>query len=796
MIMKKNNIFRLFAVLMMGCAMFMVSCKESKTDTTPKEEPAFPELIENYNVQPGETLVITFTPNYDWTISVPAEMRQWFWIQDGAFSVSEVSGKASDGDVVVNIGVTENQEFDKNFSCDVSMTMDGKTQVIAKYMLPAKERTMALYVAEWNEDGTLKLADDGVSYVYSAVESAEFELKWSAADAEFRAPVKVEANCQWSLAMPEWADVNVPENTVGVVELVFSGESLEKADGKLVFKAGEEKLKEVSVSIPSCNDINVYSAKINEGEFEYGEDGSYAWSDKPAETVNVAWLGADFRMPVMVDSKCSWTVVLPEWLSAEVPEKTAGKVSLTLRGVPSKYPLSDTEGKIVFKRGDKTLKELGVFIPGCQDIMTFGIDMSLTALEYNYIGEVNTSTGYIAGPATGHLFGVKDVRVFAVETSGGKVGVENPDWFTMEMSNWNSASGADVLQERTMTFKVTENTGDQRSAVMFVLPPGIKTDVAGLFNADATVKDDYASYAVSVTQASMNYDEYLKVHMNPEAEFVYSFERASAEKSAELTTLYGATDFVYVLTYESPYCRDDAYMTMAIPFASYKVFAEGEWLAYSNAGEANNYGVVDMYKEMELPTESQTGHVVFYNSASEVLAIVECISPFKEEVIVTPPEDLGDVVTDQYGNEFVKIDSYFTDPEAAKAAGIKLYECVKGTYYDQYMEFGCPILMLEYDSLDDVAELTLPAPVKNWFAYLNTYSDYVTVNNETMYETSGFLAAATDKISIRMLRGLYDLREEIEDGGGKNAGFKLAFHKSMGTIDPTAVVFCRLNLSE
>lgn len=796
MIMKKNNIFRLFAALLMGSAMFMVSCKESGTEPVQKEDPLFPALVENYEVQPGETLVLTFTPNYDWSVSVPAEMRQWFWIQDGSFSVSEVSGKASETAVVVNIGVTENQEFDKNFSCEVSLTMDGQTQVIAKYMLPAKERTMSLYAAEWNEDGSLKLAEDGVSYVYAAAEPEKLELKWSAADAEFRAPVKVEANCEWTVEMPEWAEVNVPESTTGVVELVFSGESLEAASGNLVFKAGEDILKEVAVSVPSCNSIEVYTAKMAEGEFEYGENGEYAWSEKAVESVELAWLGADFRMPVMVDAKCDWDVVLPEWVTAEVPEKTTGQVSLVLRGIPSKYPLVDTKGKVTFKLGTEVLKELEIMIPGCQDIMTFGIDMSLTALEYNYIGEVNTSTGYIKGPAAGHLFGVKDVRVFTVETTGGKVGAENPDWFIMEMSAWNTAANADVLQERSLTFKVTENPGDPRSAVLFVLPPSVKNNAEELFNADATVKEEYASYATAISQASMNYDEYLTVHMNAEAEFAYSLERASADKASELSSLYGTTDFVYVLTYESPYCRDDAYLTMAIPFASYKVFAEGEWLEYTNAADANNYGVIDMYREMELPTESAVGHVVFYNSASEVLAIVECVSPFKEEVIVTPPEDLGDIVTDEYGNDFVRIDSYFTDPEAAKAAGIKLYECVKGTYYDQYVEFGCPILMLEYDSLDDVAELTLPAPVKNWFAYLTTYSDYVTVNNETMYETGGFLAAATDKISIRMLRELYDLREEIEDGGGKNAGFKLAFHKSMGTIDPTIVIFCRLNLAE
>lgn len=795
--MKMKNIFASFAALVMGCAMVMVSCDRQDPEPVQKDTPSFPDIVENYNVKPGETLEITFTPNYDWKISIPAELRQRFWIIDGAFTASEISGKASQSPLTVEIGVTEIQEFDRNFSCEVTMTMDGQSKVVAKYMLPAKERTIAIYAAEWNEDGSLKKSEDGSSLIYSALPAEALELKWSEADADFRAPVKVEANCEWTVEVPVWADVNVPETTTGVVEVAFTGESIEAASGKIVFKAGDDVLKEVAVSVPSCNSIEVYTAKMTEGEFEYGDNGEYAWSDDAVEAVELAWLGTDFRMPVMIDAKCDWDVVLPEWVTAEVPERTTGKVSLVLRGVPSKYPLEDTKGKAAFKLGDKVLKELELMIPGCQDIMTFALDMGLSKLEYNYMGEVNTSTGYVDVSATGHLFGVRDVRVFTVETTGGKVGAENPDWFTIEMSGWNTASGADVLQERSLTFHVTENPGDDaRSAVLFFLPPGIDGKAEDLFNADASVKEEYSSYAVAVSQGSMNYDEYLTVHENAEAEFEYSLERVSSDKASELAALYGATDFVYVLTYESPYCRDDAYLTMAVPFASCKVFAEGEWLAYTNAGESNNYGVIDMYMNQELPSEPTVGHVVFYNSASEVLAIVECVSPFKEEVIVTPPEDLGDVITDEYGNEFIRIDSYFTDPEAAKAAGIKLYECIKGTYYDQYMEFECPILLLEYDSLDDVAELALPEPVRNWFAYLNTYSDYVTVNNETMYETGGFLAAATDKISIRMLRGLYDLREEIEDGGGKGAGFKLAFHKTMSTQNPSIVIFCRLNLSE
>lgn len=423
--MKKMNTYRILAAAFAALALLAASCTkpepEENTGNTgnggnkeevKKEEPSFPNLVEDNNVQPGSTLTLTFKPNYDWKISVPADIRQWFWIVDGSFKVSELSGKASESSVTVKIGVTENQEFDKNYSCEVTMAMDGKTKVIAKYMLPAKERTMSVYAAEWDADA-LKVADDGTSYVYSSTAADALELKWSAADADFRAPVKVDANCEWSVELPAWASVNVPESTVGSVNLVFTGESLDGASGEIVFKAGDSVLKTMAVTVPAAKDMAVYSAKITEGEFEYGGDG-YVWSESPVDDITMAWMGSDFRMPVLVDSKCNWSIELPEWLTADIPEKTAGKFSFTLMGIPSKYPLTDTAGKIVFKSGSTVIKEMTVNMPGCQDIMSFSVDMSLTALEYNHIGEVNTSLGYVEGPATGRLSGVKDVRVFAV----------------------------------------------------------------------------------------------------------------------------------------------------------------------------------------------------------------------------------------------------------------------------------------------------------------------------------------------------------------------------------------------
>jgi hypothetical protein len=86
----------------------------------------------------------------DWTVTVPSATFQWFWIQDGSFKAEKVSGKVAEGQketVTVQIGVSDTEEFDMNRSCEVTLTMGGESKVIAKYMRPAKNRTISVYAA-------------------------------------------------------------------------------------------------------------------------------------------------------------------------------------------------------------------------------------------------------------------------------------------------------------------------------------------------------------------------------------------------------------------------------------------------------------------------------------------------------------------------------------------------------------------------------------------------------------------------------------------------------------------------
>ena len=809
--MKKINII----LAALAALAFFASCEKPQPDgpDTPEITVTFPALVEDYEVSPGEKLALTFTPSKDWTIAVPSDNLQWFWIADGTFKLDQRSGKASTEPVTVNIGVSETEEFDMNRSCDVTLTIGEESKVIAKYMRPAKERTLALYMAELDDAGEFKLDEDGVSYVYSTAEAASVTLAWSASDADFRAPLRVESNGEWTVTYPEWLTVNVPEKTTGVTEIILTGSSLEEVSGKIAFKAGDRVMKEIDVTLPSCKGLDVRTAVYEDEEFKFADEGGYLWTEDAVEEFSLIWLGSDFRMPVSISSRCEWTISLPKWLSAELPENTAGEVSFTLLGVPSEYPLEDATDKIVFKYEDTVIHEVEVTIPGCKDIMSYSLGMALTSLDFNAAGDVMTSTGYEDVDVTATLFGTSEVSVAAFEMEGGKYVTDKaPEWMTITVSNFNTADGASVLQEREVMISVSENNSDERSAIILFVPHSLNGKADTFLTEDkSAVKEEYQSYAVPVSQLSNKFVITISSTDEEMADAGASFVEASAEKKSELAAAFGETDNVYVLTYDNIYALDAARMMMSREFADVKVYdnmkvdqsaVEDFWLAFNYDKEAKNSGVVEMYFNYDpaalptLPSVPSTGYVVFYDSNDAVLAIVECVSPWKEEEIVTPPGDEeGGIddgkIRDEYGNVYVEAPSYFSDPEAAAESGAKIYRLESGPYYDQYSEYQCPILLLEYTSVDASPQIVLSSKVSQWFAYLSTYSEYVTVNKKTYANTSGMMSS-TNKITIRMKEGLYEKRDEIN--AGNLPGFKLAFHKNMTTQDPTIVIFCRLTL--
>lgn len=585
MIMKKNNISRSFAALLMGCAIFMVSCEPAGTEADP--DPVFPSSVDK-TVSPGQTVTLTFDANLDWEVSVPESTLTTFWIEDGAMDVAKVSGKAGDG-IAVTVGTTSAEAFDER-SCAVTLKMGGKSQQIAKIILPGKDMT-----------------------------------------------------------------------------------------------------------------LTVYSAVVEDGEVQYGDDG-YLYESTEAESIDLIWTGSDFRLPIKVDANYSWTVKSPSWAKVDVPEDRVGEVVLNVFGVPSEYPLDDASGKIRFMSGETLVKEYDITIPGCEDIFSYSVGMGLTELVFNYAGKVKTAAGFIDEPASVDVMGTSGVRILAVESVEGKFDTDEtagPSWLKIEVEEYDDTDGADVLQERTVSIDVETNEGEDRNAVVFFLPPSAPQDRADLFTEGLdAVKEEYAQYALPVTQLSSD-QEFVMMLSSP-SEMAAGGAVFNVSEDAALFTKFGETKYAYELVYTDQYARDVAHMVFSHEVTSYKVFdasgldktSDDEFFLSLILDEDKTGGVIDMITEVK-----SSGFVVLYGSTDNVLAVVRCT--------LDPDTTIGDVADVAFIGE---------NAPYAEMSGASLEHVVDGPLYDQYKEYMVPIYHLKYTQPKLPMLISLPNSVKSYMA--------------------------------------------------------------------------------
>lgn len=346
--MKKNRIYRLFAALVMGSA-FMVSCKPD----TPVETvaPEFPQMT-SHTVTPGSEVELSVTGNMDWTVSVPEESLQWYWIKDGSFKVDRISGKADEPAVVV-IGVSTTEEFDSDRSCEVTMTMGGESKVIAKLVRPAKEKTLTLYTAVV-VDGEIQFVEDGSGYQYGTDEAQRVDLIWTGSD--FRLPIKVDANFDWTVKTPEWAVIDVPETSAGTVDVNVYGVPpeypLEASEGKIQFMYGDTVVKEYAISIPGCQDKFSYSVGMALSELDFDFNGQIktpmGYVEGPVTASIYGTSGASVFAVELVDGKYDIASATdPHWLTvADEPyDYSEGADVLQTRNVTISASLNEGEDR-------------------------------------------------------------------------------------------------------------------------------------------------------------------------------------------------------------------------------------------------------------------------------------------------------------------------------------------------------------------------------------------------------------------------------------------------------------------
>ena len=314
MIMKTFNIYMTIA-LIAASIVSAVSCDEPQ----PIEEPAapvFPELVENYTVQTGDTLALTFTPNLDWELTVPEDTMDFFWLIDEGFQYSKLSGKASEEAVTVFVGAGK-ADFE-NHTSTVKLTMGGETHIIAKYMIPALEKTVKVVPCQLDEYGSWVFDKNG-GYAYEPEDSGMINLVYSGSD--FRMPVKVVSNFEYTVEFPAWAQADLPEKTVGENEFCIYGVPSEyplaETSDKFVIKSGTEVIAEYKITIPGCSDIISHGVEIV-SSIKFNEFGQYitlvSFEDGPVN----AWVEGvkDVKVFAVEKSEGKYSVdgAAPSWL--------------------------------------------------------------------------------------------------------------------------------------------------------------------------------------------------------------------------------------------------------------------------------------------------------------------------------------------------------------------------------------------------------------------------------------------------------------------------------------------------
>lgn len=215
----KTKILHWTSVLLASSALLLSACSEDNGKDTSDPTPVFPDKV-TLNIPAGETSCnVSFTPNMDWTVSIPtdAETSEWFKLSDGVVETSSISGKASTEPVTIQVITTNQDVYDETPSCEVSLTMGGQTQVIATVTRQTAAREFDIYLSGFlTDEGTQEAYDFSFEYsetpVAKCTESSAPEvapegapeLIWFTGKTGYMQVFKAESNFEWLASTSDW----------------------------------------------------------------------------------------------------------------------------------------------------------------------------------------------------------------------------------------------------------------------------------------------------------------------------------------------------------------------------------------------------------------------------------------------------------------------------------------------------------------------------------------------------------------------------------------------------------------
>ena len=257
--MKKQIIRLMTAMVMCAAAVLSIGC-EPEPEPEPEVTPNFPKLVEKV-VKSGETVTLSINPNMAWKVSIPSSSAQYFSLADAAGQLS-MTGEA--GAQQIKIKVAELDEFDTDRVCEVALTMNGKTQTIAKLTRMKLARTVNVYLAQYDEANIDFKTDAEGAYVYGSTPVQTLDFLWH--NEQYMHRVVVETNFKWAIGgeLPAWLDPSVTSGEAGRTEVFvrtvkeaypFAAESVELKINDFTNESAPIEVSKLKVNMPACEAV-------------------------------------------------------------------------------------------------------------------------------------------------------------------------------------------------------------------------------------------------------------------------------------------------------------------------------------------------------------------------------------------------------------------------------------------------------------------------------------------------------------------------------------------------------------
>ena len=339
--MKKQIIRLMTAMVMCAAAVLSIGC-EPEPDPEPEVTPNFPKLVEKV-VKSGETVTLSINPNMAWKVSIPSSSAQYFSLADAAGQLS-MTGEA--GAQQIKIKVAELDEFDTDRVCEVALTMNGKTQTIAKLTRMKLARTVNVYLAQYDEANIDFKTDAEGAYVYGSTPVQTLDFLWH--NEQYMHRVVVETNFKWAIGgeLPAWLDPSVTSGEAGRTEVFvrtvkeaypFAAESVELKINDFTNESAPVEVSKLKVNMPACEavcEVSISPALTFNAEGHYFNASNDTYLEMGAIATMNAPKGAELYKIVKNNGYLYASSPAADWITIEWEEEwdaAADKAGVWLR---------------------------------------------------------------------------------------------------------------------------------------------------------------------------------------------------------------------------------------------------------------------------------------------------------------------------------------------------------------------------------------------------------------------------------------------------------------------------------